>query len=80
MIVSKYGIISDSPETQTVINRDAPGTDSACAFPLVREEGEWKAGRIIYPNSKSDSSDFVTTEDKLEEFEKSYVQDPDDPE
>ena len=75
MIVSKYGIISDPPETRTVINRDAPGTDSACEFPLVREEGEWKAGRIIYPNSTSDPSVFITAEDKLEEFKKNYVQD-----
>ena len=45
-------------------------------FPLVREEGEWKVGRIIYPNSTSDPSVFITAEDKLEEFEKNYVQDP----
>ncbi len=44
-------------------------------LPLVREEGEWKVGRIIYPNSTSDPSVFITAEDKLEEFEKNYVQD-----
>ncbi len=49
-------------------------------FPLVCEFCCWKVGRIIFPNSTSTSDPraFVTAEDKLEEFRKEYVPDPDD--
>ena len=57
MIVSKYGIISDPLETRTVINRDAPGTDSACRFPWY--------GVVTIPKFKSIHYNDITVPGKF---------------